>query len=415
MSNPRKSIFDLALSSIAGRKNWHLNTRIEEIEDLAARRRVSVEAKWTWIRLKGVFLRSELPGLLMENGEPMTMESIARELKRDYSAVLKREIDELINAGVLKKLGEFICDPATLSDYVEHKRKTEGINVEQTLDKLRKQHSAVADSSNPQVVDNERPKINGHKNQPSASSSTSNRTERTITGLTAEPTSAPHSAEAVPTINRQTAPSSLAWAANDSELDADLNKLSAEFPTLDVRKEFPVWLARCGKDGHEPTREWFVGFLRLAVQHAKKQSATPARNGDAAAPKKRKGAATDEEISVALRDMPAFEGRTEKERQVQIKQWWRKHISAPFNSDWIYGGDDTVAYTVDKFETDSDREDSIGIAGVNHIAEDENGIIRRKDSKWLVPGAYAAAKAEREAEAAQRKAENEKWHAEHAA
>jgi hypothetical protein len=53
---------------------------------------------------------------------------------------------------------------------------------------------------------------------------------------------------------------------------------------------------------------------------------------------------------------------------------------------------DLLAYnTIDRYEKESDNEDSIGVAGIKNVSKDEKGIYRRKDSKWLVAGAYGNA------------------------
>jgi hypothetical protein len=198
-----------------------------------------------------------------------------------------------------------------------------------------------------------------------------------------------------------TNPSSLAWAANDSELSADLDKLSAEYTMLDVRAEFQKWVARCEKDGHAKTREWFLGFLALAAKHAEKQrSAKPAT-----APPKRKRTAEPmdaetiaQQYADALRNMRPIEGASDDKLDRRVEAFVRGHIPDKYGKyvdevvSCAYENHLFDCYTVDRLESrDSGSCSTIGVAGANNIRVDERGIYRRHDSKWLVAGAYGPA------------------------
>jgi hypothetical protein len=323
--NPRKPIFDLAPTTLDRKQRWYINARTEEIEDLDARKTISLEAKWTWIRLKGVLAKSEQPGILIENGEPMSSEALAVELRRRPSSVrkLEREIQELLNDRVLRKHKGFIYDYTTLSDEwsrYQKKRRESGEDSEsfeevlgrfpevfpkfyQSFPKFSQnsisETSAPADSSNGFSEGESKKFSQNSKNQTSGSSKSSIRNEVTNTGLIAEAhRSAQNSAGTIAPLTENgqtTAPSSSAYTADDSEL----TRQSAEFPDIDVRAEYSKWRAYCQKHDQPATRERFVGWLRLAVKHAEKRerpakpkkrsaasakrTAEPASNGDATA------------------------------------------------------------------------------------------------------------------------------------
>jgi hypothetical protein len=161
--NPKKSIFDLAASTLERNGYWYFKTATAEVEDLDSRRDVSLAAKWTWIRLKCVFVKSEQYGVLMEDGEPMTIESLAVTLRRRRVDTLKKEIDELLRAKVLKMLDGYIVDPVLVGREKNRLQKLEreqkasenGAEHQKQSSKLKFQHSAGADSSKLQVVDNQ--------------------------------------------------------------------------------------------------------------------------------------------------------------------------------------------------------------------------------------------------------------------
>jgi hypothetical protein len=123
MANHRKSVFEQAGSYYLRQNYFAYNLRREEVEDLDARKNISDRAKWTWVRLKFVLLKSEEPGWLVENGEPMSMESLAVALRRLQPKAVKKDVEELIQNGILKVHDGFTCDPHMIAEEAEKRRK----------------------------------------------------------------------------------------------------------------------------------------------------------------------------------------------------------------------------------------------------------------------------------------------------
>jgi hypothetical protein len=61
---------------------------------------ISLNAKLTWVDLQSILSQSEQPGYLIENGEPITMKSLALRTGRKPQ-IVEREIEELIEIGIL--------------------------------------------------------------------------------------------------------------------------------------------------------------------------------------------------------------------------------------------------------------------------------------------------------------------------
>jgi hypothetical protein len=296
--NPPKNIFDLAPSTFARKNFWFVKLRKDEIEDLDARKDISVEAKWTWVRLKSIFKQSEQPGWLIENGEPMAMQSLAQKLRRRRVDALEREINELLRGGIIKKHDGFIYDPGTLSDELEAEREAErkekasksGVKEELNCSKTGVQLSAYGDSSNAQVVDNQQSRNSATKVQLSGSSSIRSSTTKRSTTTTEAHRSAPHSAATdAPLTNGTTGtttvpPDCVAYAPNPAELD----QWQAEHPNIDVRAVYKKWRKHCEKHGQPISLERWLGWLQR--ERPSKQPAASATNGNATAPKKRRAA-----------------------------------------------------------------------------------------------------------------------------
>jgi hypothetical protein len=81
--------------------NWYVKVTNAEIEEVNAMKGIPVAAKWTWIRLKSLMTKTDEQGVLIQDGEPMSIESIARALKRSRTSVLEAEIRTLIEHRVL--------------------------------------------------------------------------------------------------------------------------------------------------------------------------------------------------------------------------------------------------------------------------------------------------------------------------
>jgi hypothetical protein len=119
---PRKSIFDQAASYYTRQNYFAYNLRQQEVEDLDARKNITDRAKWTWARLKFIFLKSEQPGWLVKNGKPMSTQALANVLRRRQPDTLQNDLDQLLDSGILKVHKGFICDPGVIADEEERKR-----------------------------------------------------------------------------------------------------------------------------------------------------------------------------------------------------------------------------------------------------------------------------------------------------
>jgi len=63
---------------------------------------ISVGAMLTWVDLQLLFIQSEKPGCLIEQGQPIPIKSLALRLGKKESK-LEREIEELVQIGVLSQ------------------------------------------------------------------------------------------------------------------------------------------------------------------------------------------------------------------------------------------------------------------------------------------------------------------------
>jgi hypothetical protein len=326
--NPPKGVFDLAPSTLERKQFWYVNLRTEEIEDLDARKDISIQAKWTWLRLKAVFLKSEQPGILVENDRPMTMEALAIHLRRRKSSipVLEREITELLENRVLRTHAGFIYDLATLADAVELFRKKTRKSLgsfEEVLQRFPKvfpkfwensvfELSASADSSDA-VSEDESEEDSGkgeNSNIRSSHSQNSSPTKRRTTGLLDKDRSARESAGTGPT--NDDSPDLPAVAGIPANWEAELTPL---YPDLNLDAEFRKWAKRCAKDRHEKTREWFEGFLELAVKHAEAKQDAKRRKLEA----KAKREAEEKEREAARKAKAAEEEALSRAQEARLK------------------------------------------------------------------------------------------------
>jgi hypothetical protein len=116
--NPPKSPIDLAPSTFARQRAHGLlpwSRLYAETVQTLFHVRTSDKAKLAWIRLQPILNRSEEEGYLIEDGAPMTMRSLARQICKTEAA-LEREIQELIEVRLLKKDGDTIYDPIMVLD-----------------------------------------------------------------------------------------------------------------------------------------------------------------------------------------------------------------------------------------------------------------------------------------------------------
>lgn len=84
---------------------------------------ISDKAKLTFIRLQPMLKRSEDEGYLVEDGKPIALRTLARQIGKTEKA-LTNEIEELIEVRLLKKDGKKICDPWIVAD----KKATDFLN-----------------------------------------------------------------------------------------------------------------------------------------------------------------------------------------------------------------------------------------------------------------------------------------------
>jgi hypothetical protein len=331
-----KEFLDLSDSSAsrklnAGEIHWvplHFD-KVHRID----RANVHVSVKWAIILFQTLLQSNpKLPnyGFAVDDRGPISIAAAAR-LLGVREPKFRAGINTAIDLGFIGKMdAEVLYDPWLVKD-----KKARDYRKTSSNDEKRKNQPSSNDDSPKNPKNGHSSRGNGDNNrsktQPLKSDTVQYKDSSRLKGdywtTDEHPTPARNCAGADANINGQTktAPSSLAWAANDSELEADLNKLSAEFPTLNVREEFSIWLERCGKDNHAPTREWFEGFLRLAVKHAERQSAAQAKNGNATPAKKRKRSAApakdaDDNAATAAAEKRAREAE-EARRTAENERW----------------------------------------------------------------------------------------------
>jgi len=303
----RKNVFDLAPSYLERKKFWVIQLKTEEIEDIDARKSVRAEIKWTWVRVKALIHQMEFKGVLSENGKPLPIAGLAKMLRLRPSSVgkLDGEIKALISEGVLKKYRGFVYDPSILAKTMDQLRKVTGKyyrtfeefldnfpqilanlgeiceSFDKTCENSENDMSALADNSNPQVVDyeatrksdlsnlknsnvrNSNSTTNSTTNRSTVSSSSNSTDTRQVsacdareTGTTRQTTDSPHSA-----------PLGGAPAA-----DWITDELRAKFPHLDLDVAVPKWLAKSREKGWKLTPENLRKFLAREKQGA---AATP--------------------------------------------------------------------------------------------------------------------------------------------
>ena len=287
MANPRKSIFDQAGSYYLRQNYFAYNLRREEVEDLDARKNISDRAKWTWVRLKFVLLKCEEPGWLVENGEPMTIQSLATILRRRQPDTLRKDLEELLQNGILKLHDGFICDPRIVAEEADRRRKA-GKSAEtsddfledssETSGKHQKQTSAGADVSNPPNGSGEGSSGDPVSKQTSANSnSTTNSTTKrstmssstVVNSTDTRKDSAPDARESSVTRTTDNSPDFGAFSesrrhAADYWITEELREM---FGHLDLQAEVTRWLEKSANTpGWKLTAEKLRKFLAASTQ-----------------------------------------------------------------------------------------------------------------------------------------------------
>jgi hypothetical protein len=275
--NHYKRVFDIAPTTLDKRPRYYVNIRSDEIEDLNSRAYVSLSAKWTWLRLKMLMTDTEQPGILIENGQPIPVETLAVILNRRPTSIekLRREIDELLNARVLRTHKGFIYDYVLLSDEWSRARRNNKElpgSFEEVLSTFPQVFPKFSQNSTktPKNSPGETSGSSNSRNSSTTKESTTTTKESTTTTVLTENNSN----------NGQTVSAS-AVAASTFALknwEPYLAEEQAKYPGLNVRVEF----GKLSQRNEEPTpqsingmRKWMQkGAARLAKSEAAKSPAT---------------------------------------------------------------------------------------------------------------------------------------------
>jgi hypothetical protein len=431
MANARKSVFDQAGSYYLRQNYFAYNLRREEVEDLDARKNISDRAKWTWVRLKFVLLKSEEPGWLVENGDPMSIQSLATILRRYQPKALQKDVDELVQNGILKIHDGFLCDPHMVAEEAERRRnaarseKSLAVftgNSEESLAKQPKQTSGRPDVSNPQNGSGKGSSGDSFLEQTSGNSNSSRISTTIRSTETTSSSSSSSSSKDVQAAGQEDRREidTPTTTARDSCGSPDgvasspayywIEKVKADFShLLNLEALVEKWLRMTSEN---PKWKLTEDKLRLFLRQEKRSAANSAAT---AAPEKPK---TAEEYKARydkdLRAMLGLYSRDDDTLDRDVNLTIQKICGCKRDmAEKIFGEcaahEIFVFYTHDQFETSEGN--NVGWIGADACAKDECGIMRQLGSKWLVPGAYAALAEKRKREAEEKARREAEWKA----
>ena len=330
---------------------------------------ISDRAKLTFIRLQPMLKRSEEEGYLVEDGKPIALRTLARQIGKTEKA-LTNEIEELIDVRLLKKDGKKICDPWMVAD----KKATDFL-------KSRGQLSYNNDGSNLE----EKSEVSVSQGVASQNGQSNNGSNyHTVEESRTENTR--FSASTAAKAARETTPApggavvSLAGGISDAEI-AKL-KRDPKYAGKDVDEVMRKCGEYCAAKGEPMTLKRLRGWLK------RERTTTTGTPEPREAGNPYTGSIADL-YDYLHRDWSSIKKMPPEKRDGDAAEWLHIKIGVEGDmqgclEDLAAGGDILDYFLPDEFES-SDKGAEMLLAGCDWIGRmDENHNTRLKGSKWLV-------------------------------